>query len=255
MDPNLRALSQVPRHPWDADPATWYFDLLTDRVFSALPSLAAMSLPPWSDLLQGIKQFYGDLESPRHALNLEPLDWGERLQEPQITKTLCTYLDPQVGAEGVSRCALFLKTLFELSGISWLETSTLTAAELQVVAEQRIAGRKKSQSLDLLIEIAQNGVTRAVVMKFKFEQHASKGQLNNIAKWTHKQYEDCLLFLVVPNPDKQGHIRSEHPNWHMLSWQTLLRRLELNMLPSPADIDHQQYRLFRRTMLQLAIGI
>lgn len=254
MEPNLSALAQIPRLSWDARPAEWYFDLLTDRVSSAIPSLAVIPVHPWRDIVPHLKRLYGDLDSPRHALNLDPLDW-RHLHEPQITKTLSSYLDPQTGADGVSRCVAFLQTLFDLSGVAWGDPQALMPAGLRVATEERIAWRKKPRRLDLFLEITQDGVKKAVVMEFKLEHRATKRQLSDIAKWANKHYEDCLLFFVVPNPDTHTGVQNEHPDWQTLSWTTLLRRLELNMQHSPPESDTPSYRLFRRTMFQRVTGV
>ncbi|SDX70937.1 PD-(D/E)XK nuclease family protein [Thiocapsa roseopersicina] len=254
MDPNLRALSQVPRKIWDSGPASWYFDLLTDRVTSAIPSLAAMPVHPWAELRQDVIPFYGDIESPRHAFSVEPLDWGGRLLERQVTETLCHYLDPKTGSHAAARCAVFLQTLFDLSGAPPIDTTKADRTGLRIFAEFHIDGRKKSRRIDLLIEMVQNGDIHAAVLEFKFEHHATKGQLDDIEKWTNKNYNDISLFFIVPDISAHKNIQDQYRNWKVLSWHTLLRRLELNMQAASAKIDDEQYRSFRRTMFRRATG-
>ncbi len=255
MDPNLRALSKVPRKNWDSGPVSWYFDLLTDRVTSAMPSLAAMPVHPWSELKQKVKRFYGDIESPRHAFSVEPLDWGRRLLERQVTETLCNYLDPKTDSHAATRCAVFLQTLFDLSGASPIDTAKADRTGLRIVAEHRITWRKKLRRIDLLIEMMQEGRRQATVVEFKFEHHATEGQLNDIEKWTNKKYDEWSLFFIAPDISAQKNIQDQYRNWKVLSWHTLLRRLEMNMQTASAKVDNEQYRFFRRNMFRRATGV
>lgn len=255
MDPNLRALSQVPRKTWDSGAVSWYFDLLTDRVTSALPSLAAMPVHHWAELKQEVKCFYGDIESPGHAFSVEPLDWGGRLLERQVTEILCNYLDPKTDTHAAARCAVFLQTLFDLSGAPSIDTTKVDRTGLRLFAEYHIDWRKKSRRIDLLIEMVHDGNIHAAVVEFKFEHHATKGQLDNIEKWTNKNYDECSLFFVVPDISAHKNIQDQYRDWKVLSWHTLLRRLELNMQAASAKIDDEQYRIFRRNMFRRATGV
>ena len=255
MDPNLRALSQVPKEKWDSRPVSWYFDLLTDRVTSAIPSLAAMPVHPWAELKQDVKRFYGDIESPGHAFSVEPLDWGGRLLERQVTETLCNYLDPKSDSHAAARCAVFLQTLFALSGAPPIDTTKADRTGLRIVGEHQIAWRKKPRRIDLLIEMKWEGRMQAAVVEFKFEHRATKGQLDDIQKWANKKYDEISLFFIVPDISAHKNIQDQYPDWKVLSWHTLLRRLEMNMQAASAKVDNEQYRFFRRNMFRRATGV
>lgn len=254
MDPNLRMLSQIPLKSWDPQPALWYFDLLTDRLTTATPELLKMPVHPWNSLTAELQRYYGDLESPVHSFNVEPLDW-KKLYERQVTETLSNYLDPRLGSVATARCAIFLQTLFELSLCAFADANDMNFGNLQVIAEHPIAWQKRERRLDLLFSMTKDGAKKGVVMEFKFNHRATKKQLSDIAAWTKKQYKNnYLLFFVVPNILDHQNAQGRE-KWCMLSWQTLLRRLEVNLQRAPISVDDDQFRLFRRTMLQHAEGL
>ena len=253
MEPNLRMLSQISLKSWDPQPALWYFDLLTDRLTTAIPELLKTPMHPWKSLITGLRCYYGDIESPAHALNVEPLDW-EKLHEPQVTKTLGRYLDPRQGPVPASRCAVFLQTLFELGQWELTDTSCIKFEDLQVVTEHPIVWRNRNRRLDLAFSMTKDGAKKGVVMEFKFLHCATEKQLSDIAAWTRKQYDDYLLFFVVPNIHVHQNTQGLE-GWCVLSWQTLLRRLEVNLQRATKIVDDDHFRLFRRMMLQLAAGV
>ncbi|WP_200250227.1 hypothetical protein [Thiococcus pfennigii] len=226
---------------------------MTNRLTSAMPSLAATPVHPWTALKQEIKRFYGDIESPRHAFSMEPLDWGGRLLERQVTETLCNYLDPRAESSTNGRCTVFVKTLFDLIGAN---PSNATSADcLKIIAERPITSRKKPRRIDLLIEMVRHGTREAAVLEFKFEHRATEGQLDDIESWTKENYDAYSLFFIAPDPIRHRNIPAEYCKWKVLSWHTLLRRLEVNMQATPAEIDDEQYRFFRRTMFRRATGV
>ena len=214
-----------------------------------------MPVHPWAELKQDVKRFYGDMESPRHAFSLEPLDLGGRLLERQVTETLCKYLDPKTDSHAATRCAVFLQTLFDMSGAQPIDTTKVDRTGLRIFAEYPIDGRKKSRRIDLLIEMVQDGNIHAAVVEFKFEHHATKDQLNDIENWTNKKYDEWSLFFIVPEISAHKNIQDQYRNWKVLSWHTLLRRMEKNMQAASEKIDNEQYRFFRRNMFRRATGV
>ncbi|MFB1489093.1 MULTISPECIES: hypothetical protein [unclassified Thiocapsa] len=186
---------------------------------------------------------------------MEPLDWGGRLLERQVTETLSSYLDPTKDSHAAARCAVFMQTLFDLSGDPPIDTTKANRTELRIVAEHQIAWRKRTRRIDLLVELMREGRTRAAVLEFKFEHHATKGQLDDIEKWTSKNYDECSLFFIAPDISAHKNIQDQYRAWTMLSWHTLLRRLEKNMQAASEKLDNEQYRIFRRNMLRRATGV
>lgn len=168
---------------------------------------------------------------------------------------MCNYLDPKSDSHAAARCAVFLQTLFDLSGAPPIDTTKADRTGLRIVGEHQIAWRKKPRRIDLLIEMKWEGRMQAAVVEFKFEHRATKGQLDDIQKWANKKYDEISLFFIVPDISAHKNIQDQYPDWKVLSWHTLLRRLEMNMQAAFAKVDNEQYRFFRRNMFRRATGV
>lgn len=251
----LEKKSYRPRD-WEIEPLEWFQDLLSGRLHGALPLLSAMPTHPWKSDAADIKNMYGDIDSPNHSFGAEPLDWGFRLTEPQITKGWEYFLNEQgSGSDGHRRRAALLITLSDLSDTFFCKSEELSDYKITAKAEHHFTvpspKTRASRFIDLLIEWTNTDTTTQVAaIEFKLEHHVTLGQLSDTEKHMHTRpnTKNRVLFLIVPSIKSHRRATRKNRDWHLVSWHAFLRRYEINLEAAQTGNHNGEFQRFRRTV-------
>lgn len=206
----------------------------------------------------GLERLCGNVSDPHHSFAVDSVTWGFSLTEPQITKALGYFLDPEThGEAGVQRCMAFMRALYRATGKADPETELqeINPSTLEVEAERCTEDGAGSKRIDLAIEWKTfDERHRLVLLECKFDHILTDGQLSSYQKYAEQELVqgngDYELFLVVDRLTERTTAElTDNKQWRMLTWRALIRRIEHELADDTALLSKQDFARLRRTIL------
>lgn len=237
----LRALPQV---SWNAEPLLRHATRRWRSLTIATARLRGLPRPRFlNDRLHG---FFGEPTRRGHFLSVEPLTWGFRLTEPQATGGLAHFLgaDPSGG-----RIRALLSSLDAVEPGAELEEARIAAEATSrtYCSSKSKRGQRKAgpaRRIDLLVTWRQAGVRRALAIEAKFGADFQDAQLSTYRRELRKEFGPTrLVLLALGGREKDRKKTARNADWALVSWRTLLIRLERAL-----SDDNQEFARFRRTL-------
>lgn len=228
-------------------------NLLRRSITELLSTITAHNEKPQFTTI-GLERLCGNVSDPHHSYAVDSVTWGFSLTEPQITKALGYFLDPEThGEAGVQRCMAFMRALYRATGKADPETELqeINPNTLEVKAE-RGAGSKR---IDLAIEWKTFDERRQLVLlECKFDHVLTDGQLSSYQEYAEQELfqgnGDYELFLVVDRlTERTAAELTDNKQWRMLTWRALIRRIEHELTDDTALPSNQDFARLRRTIL------